>query len=104
MRVKWEENDIKVGRYIIKESSTFGSTDISFAASVTYKIGFLTSRWGERERYVRIAITDGMTSKGYTQQKLADILNENEAGFRPLTQSELIDIISHLEKQNTGGC
>lgn len=111
MRNNWEEKDIKPGRYIIRESSPVNSEDISFASSVTYKIGFVRPGRSQFDKtvlklfgksYALISITDGMTFPYKTMGSLVDRLNTDDYGYRPLTQEELKAQIEYLEVMNTG--
>lgn len=80
------------GQMIIRNSSSIGSKDIGFAASVAYKIGWLAFKSGD-SRYCMISLADGMTSKPRSLKDLCEYLNNDQCGFRPLTKEEAAAII-----------
>lgn len=98
---EWGSEDIQVGRYVICESSLAGSKNLSFAASVTYKIGFLSYE-GSGKKYCMVSISDGMITEPETKDNLAAHFNEHGYKYRPVTQKELEAIIGYLESQNIG--
>jgi hypothetical protein len=81
------------GQMIIRNSSPVGSKNISFAASVAYKIGWLAFERSKKGRLVMISLTDGMISKPRSEKEMCEYLNYDECGFRPLTKEETADII-----------
>lgn len=100
MRSHWEEKDIHVGMYIIRESAPAPieeHNNRSFASSVTYQIGWLTATFDPERRhhsnhYVMVAITDGMillSSREFNAEQLAEFLNEDHSGYRICTLEEL---------------
>ena len=95
----WTLKDIYPGLYIIKESSPFGSDNLSFARSVTYKIGY---SFDSPKRYGLIScLTDGFFgSIGNSLQEVADYLNDDKTGwgYRRLTKKEYIKLINNTEQ------
>jgi len=102
--------DIKSGMLLIKETSPKNSIDTSFACTVTYKIGFgyfgPGGTGGEENRahnqqYCLISVaTDGMVFPiGFTKDCVADYLNKDEAGYRPLTRDEFVRIVDSNTEQ-----
>ena len=99
----WAPEDIKAGRYIIRESSPQNNDNIRFACSVAYKIGFTFSPDpGKPNTFALVSITDGLISSIGSKQEMADELNNDKFGFRPLKQKDLLQCIAHLKSQNTG--
>ena len=101
-KIIWSANDIEKqhGILIIRESSPLGSTDIKFARTVTYKIGF-SNQVSEKTRYGKISIfTDGWFCPiANTAQEFADYLNNDEYGYRPLTKNEALLLLNDAESQ-----
>lgn len=100
VRYVWEQLDIRLGRYIVRQSSPKGSENVSFMCSVMYKIGFLAAH---RNNRCLISITDGMVLSHADAKSLADHLNRDVHGFRPTTQKEVVSAIKYLKEQNIGG-
>lgn len=98
--MNWTENDIYAGLYIIKESSPFGSDNLSFARSVTYKIGF--SYNPKDKKYGLIScLTDGFYAPiANSRKEVADYLNNEVTGlgYRRLTKEEYIKLIESTEQ------
>jgi hypothetical protein len=96
----WTEDDIYAGLYIIKESSPFGSDNLSFARSVTYKIGF--SYNPNDKKYGLIScLTDGFYSAiADNRKEIADYLNNDVTGwgYRRLTKEEYLKLIESTEQ------
>ena len=105
MKNIFTEQDITAGMLIIKETSPRGSSDLSFARTVTYKIGF--GHFGKSivpegksyktdQEYCLISVlTDGMVIPcGHTKEQMAEKLNVDSAGYRPLTKEEYIAMIN----------
>lgn len=94
MRIFWEEKDIEAGLYIIRNTSPLNSTDLRFARTVTFKIGYdncnLKSKYGKME-----CLTDGWYYPiGNTKQSVADHLNADKHGYRKLTKEEYISMVN----------
>lgn len=83
--------NINAGTYIICNSSTPGSSNIDFAASVAYKIGYLPNR-----NYCLVALTDGAIFCELPKGDFINRLNGNRYGYRLLKKSELHKINEHL--------
>lgn len=96
MKVKliWETADIEPGMYFIRNSSPLGSTDLSFASTVCFKLGF--SHISRDNPYVLISImTDGMIYLPMASKAdVVTMLNADEHGYRPLTKAEYIAILN----------
>jgi len=84
--VYFEPSDfINGGQMIIRQSSTPGSKDVGFAASVAYKIGW-TSRGNT---IMMISLSDGMCIDIPSIEKLCESLNTDAEGYRPMTLEEI---------------
>lgn len=104
MKIKyiWEESDIQPGRYIIRESYPKGCTDIGGMASVTEKIGWMNKARSGEPKFTTISIMDGMVMGPMTAEDLLKSLNEDDHGYRPATNKELLDMMRYLKGQNEG--
>jgi hypothetical protein len=97
MKVKhqFEPSDFEGGgQMIIRNSSPPKSKDLSFAASVAYKICWLSGR--DERNYCLISLADGMIISGLTANRLCERLNEDEYGYRPMTKEEIAAIVSEV--------
>ena len=93
VKTTFTENDQLTGAWIIRNSSPLGSTDLGFACTVIYKIGFMTNPDGKGNIYTLIsAFTDGMIFPIGDKKTLIDKINADD--YRPLTKEEYIKIIS----------
>lgn len=102
MKIKWEEEDIIPGRYIVKPTDSG-----KLCCTRAYKIGYcqfmrepLETSVSDSARYSLIAITDGMVGKPKTKREIADSLTES--GALPLATDHLKDMIESLRRQNEG--
>lgn len=95
MRKKWKKDDIFGGLYVIRESSSVGSTNLSFAATVVFKVGY--DNYNIEKRYgLSNCLTDGWYLPiGNSKQDIANHLNKDKDGYRKLTKEEYIAIIGH---------
>lgn len=93
----FEPSDFKgCGQVVVRNSSPEDSTDLSFKASVSYKIGWMHAPNGENH-YFMISLTDGMITRcGPSLENLCNYFNNDAVGFRPLTKQELMDVMQHL--------
>ncbi len=93
-RYIFELDDFKgCGQLVIRESSPLGSTDISFALSVSYKVGYIGA--GSTRKYMLIALSDGLCMSFDTMEALIDHLNNDVHGYRPLNTVELDHIMQY---------
>lgn len=90
MKFIWEEKDIEVGLYIIRNAASDPIRDIGFAHTVVFKIGFIESQ--TEKRYCKIAVmTDGWICPiADTKADVAEKLNNDQHGYRPLKKSEFV--------------
>lgn len=98
MKNIWKEEDIKAGLLIIRESSPKDSENLSFAATVCFKIGYDNSHL---KKYGKISfLTDGWYCPlTETKAEYAKWLNEDCFGYRPLTIEETIKLLFHKKSQ-----
>ena len=88
--------DIQGGMYIIRETSPKDSKNLGFAATVAFKIGWNAHVNGE---YGLIShFTDGMYMKYGTKEELCEKLNNDVAGYRPLTKQEYLKILKNTDQ------
>jgi len=87
MKTIFTKNEISVGMFIIKNSAKKTLKDLSFATTVTFKIGFSNT---DKFKYGMCNIlTDGWyCGLANTLDELCEYLNKDEDGFRPLTKDE----------------
>ena len=94
----WEKEDLKAGRWIIRESSTDVSKNVGFACSVTYKLC-----WNVGDpKWSLVAMTDGMIGGMLNDEEMLKRLNDDRFGYRPLTYTEILSIVEYSELQMTG--
>jgi len=83
------------GQAIVRNSFEPKSDNVSFGASVAYKIGYERKDSGT-QRCLLISLSDGMTRGYASKQALCDHLNTDVVGFRVLAQYELEAITKHV--------
>ena len=98
---------MKCGRYICRESWPENSDDISGMCTVTYKIGYIG---GSAFCMCLIAITDGMVvrfkedfDEANAEEKMLKALNNDDQGYRPLNQEQVLRRMDELKRMNEGG-
>ena len=102
----WEVEDIKCGKFICRESWSEDSKDIGGLCSVTYKLGWLCNKGGSSASMCKVAITDGLIldlresrlDERDAKQVMADYLNNDVEGYRPLTDKQVMRRMEHLLK------
>lgn len=88
----FEPSDFKgSGQLLIRNSSPPGSPDLSFAVSVTYKVGYGAVLG--KSYFFLISMADGLAMTFDTMEDLCVHLNRDTYGFRPMTKEEVIGII-----------
>jgi hypothetical protein len=91
VRYKFFPDDFEgSGQMIIRNSFPIGSTDFLFGISVAYKIGYVDF---SSKSTVMISLADGMVSKPKTLEELCNELNNDELGYRPMTEAEIENIL-----------
>ena len=97
-RLIWQKEDLKAGRWIIRESSRTGTQDIGFATSVSYKLCWnpIGPKW------CLVAMNDGMISKALSQEDMLKRLNEDKFGYRPMTHAEILNVVCYTQNQLEG--
>lgn len=96
LTAKWDVKDIECGLYVIKNSSTLGTTDLSFACTVSFKVGFNVG--GDKSYGLISMLTDGMFMKVGDGSKEAIVKYLNDDDFRPLRKSEYISLINSTKQ------
>lgn len=96
LSVKWDVKDIECGLYVIKNSSSLCTTDLSFACTVSFKVGFNVG--GDKSYGLISMLTDGMFMKVGDGSKNAIVKYFNEEEFRPLRKSEYITLINSTKQ------
>lgn len=99
MKNIWTEEDIKSqqGIIIIRNDATKPLKDLGFARTVVFKIGF--SHVGKKYGLCNI-LTDGWYhGVADSHKELADYLNADEKGYRPLTKEEFLQLVDDGKNQ-----
>lgn len=100
MKFFWEEEDIKPGRFIICASVKEDASNYPknrYAATVVYQIGWQSTKEGNTYGKTSVA-TDGMWCPIGTKQEVADKLNADPRGYRPLSRQEFNRIFKHTDQ------
>jgi hypothetical protein len=96
LQATWDAKDIECGLYVIKNSSSLGAIDLSFACTVVFKVGFALD---SGQNYGLIScLTDGMFMKVGDGSKEALVEYFNKDDFRPLRKSEYINLINSTKQ------
>ncbi len=80
------------GQLIIRNSSPVDSSDLLFAISVCYKVGYLLNG-NKGNNILLISMADGYSSCFKSKAELCEFLNNDKWGYRPMTQTEIRNII-----------
>lgn len=92
MKNIFTEHELKCGMFIIKNNVGKPLEDLRFSRTVAFKVGF--SHGSVKKYGLSSFLTDGFYSPISDSLKgLADYLNNDEEGYRPLTKDELIELI-----------
>ena len=83
------------GQMVVRQSSPLGTTNISFMASVSYKIGW-KSQPHSPNTALKISLTDGMCREFESLEKLCENLNNDECGYRPMTVEEIRAVMGYV--------
>lgn len=87
--------ELECGMFIIKNSAGRPFEDLAYARTVTYKIGFSPNRKDEDHYGLCSVMTDGFYANVSKSLKgLAEHLNKDEHGYRPLTKEELFQLVN----------
>lgn len=79
------------GQMIIRNSYKIGNSNTGFGASVAYKIGYIVGV--ERNKRCKISLSDGLVMVYDSTEDLCNALNNDQYGFRPMTQNEISTIL-----------
>lgn len=101
--MKWTEEDIIAGMYVIRNSAKHIDVNPGFAASVTYQIGWISS--APKHHYILVSVTDGMAMLAnyqFNKKEFANHLSKDDHGYRLITHTELGIINRHLKNRIEG--
>lgn len=91
-RIEFEPSDFEgCGQTLIRQSVTKETTDLSYAVSVAYKVGYISNC--ETKCALLISLADGMALQFDGLQELCDYLNRDHVGFRPMTGDEIARVL-----------
>ncbi len=97
MRSIWTESDIDAGVYIIRDDSKKNSSDMAFARTVVWKIGYSDAspkEWGKIS-----VLTDGCYIPiAKDRAEFAEFLNKDLRGYRPITKQEYMRLLESTEQ------
>ena len=100
MKYKWEESDIRGGRYVCYESYPKDTKDIGGLSTVVSQ--FVYSPKSEGKLFLA-SISDGCPTLPYHPKEWIDRLNgEGGFGYRPCSKDELLKVINYNIDRNTG--
>jgi hypothetical protein len=92
MKNIFTEEQLKTGMFIIRNDAGRPITDQSFARTVTFKI--IYRHTAEKPHGMCSVLTDGFTyGVANDRKELAEYLNNDDIGFRPLEREEMIELI-----------
>ena len=99
-RKKFTEEELKLnnfGLFIIRATCTDIVSDVNYAATVSFKIGYQMS--GERKYGLINFLTDGwFNPMANTLAELCDLLNNDIDGYRLMTKEEVCFLITYRKQ------
>ena len=97
MKYQFEEKDIKMGSYVIKQTTKVNSKNLDYASTVAFLIGHanLSSNLATQTICLINFLTDGWVTQYKNEKSLVDHLNSD--GYRPMTPAEVVKILRHKE-------
>jgi hypothetical protein len=100
MKYKWEEDDIRGGRYVCYESYPKDTKDIGGLSTVVFQFAYSPKSNG---KLFLISIVDGSSTLPYLPKDWIDRLNgESGYGYRPCSKKELLSVINYNIDRSTG--
>jgi hypothetical protein len=91
---KFEVKDFEgCGQMVIRNSFPENSKDYSFGATVSYKIGWMSSARSVGNIIMLVSLADGMCLRFDSEQALCDHLNNDSEGYRPMSKVEIARIM-----------
>lgn len=91
--VRFEPQDFDgCGQMIIRNTAEPGCKSHTFMATVSYKIGYM---FKDRisNTILKISLANGMCRAFPSVEALCEDLNNDEAGFRPMTNEEITQVM-----------
>lgn len=90
-KILFHPEDLKgSGQLVIRNSFPQNSNDYRYASTVCYKVGYLPER--KKNVVLLIAMSDGLATQYKSKSDLCDFLNNDDPGFRPMTDKEIRNI------------
>lgn len=85
--------ELEIGVFIIRNDAGKPFKDLTFARTVTYKVGY--SQYRQQKYGLCSVLTDGFyVGVANSAKEMADYLNNHKVGFRPLTKDELFQLVN----------
>lgn len=102
MKLLWEPEDVKVGRWVCKNESKTNGISGLWDAKWTKIIGYVNFSTGQNgdENFVLISVADGMVESAKTRSEMVEYLNEN--GMSPMNMN-MVSTILKLIKTSVEG-
>jgi len=99
MKITYEEDDIKPGMYLMRNSKS-KEIDYSFDMTILYKVGFLDKEKDRKKEndynyYCLISMTDGWILKFNSKKELVEVLNKAENGYITISFEKLIKLLKN---------
>ena len=94
MKNLFTAEELKAGMLLVKNDAGRPFKDLGYARTVTYKIGH---SYDSNLKYgLSSVLTDGFyVGIANSLDELAEYLNKDEGGYRPLTKEELFQLVDY---------
>lgn len=83
------------GQMVVRQTASRDCQDVSFLASVSYKVGWASAGAG-KNLAILVSLTDGMCCRFASLDLLVKHLNKDAAGYRPMTKTEITQVMSYV--------
>lgn len=92
-KIIFEPSDFRgSGQMVVRNSAPLGNDNISFLASVSYKVGYTYTK---EFSVCAISLSDGMITGFGSGEQLCEHLNNDSWGYRPMTKQEIRDVMEY---------
>ena len=95
MKNIFTESELKCGMFLIRNDASRPFKNVGFATTVVFKVGFEMNPKDDKKYGLISVLTDGRYCPiAKDLKELAEYLNKDERGYRPITKDEFIELLN----------